>query len=79
MLSTPNKTLIALFIQFHDLPSGFGGAVLGYSGFRDSVDGTAHVPLGFDGLEEPLLKGSWDLVTWVINKVTIAIITYNPN
>ena len=26
-----------------------------------------------------LLKGSWDLVTRVINKVTILIITYNPN
>ena len=25
------------------------------------------------------LKGSWDLVTRVINKVTILIITYNPN
>ena len=27
---------------------------------------------------EGLLKGSWDLVTRVINKVTILIITYNP-
>ena len=27
----------------------------------------------------PLLKGSWDLVTRVITKVTILIITYNPN
>ena len=26
-----------------------------------------------------LLKGSWDLVTRVINKVPILIITYNPN
>ena len=26
-----------------------------------------------------LLKGSWDLVTRVINKVTILISTYNPN
>ena len=26
-----------------------------------------------------LLRGSWDLVTGVINKVTILIITYNPN
>ena len=26
-----------------------------------------------------LHKGSWDLVTGVINKVTILIITYNPN
>ena len=25
-----------------------------------------------------LLKGSWDLVTWDINKVTILILTYNP-
>ena len=25
------------------------------------------------------LRGSWDLVTGVINKVTILIITYNPN
>ena len=25
------------------------------------------------------LKGSWDLVTRVIIKVTILIITYNPN
>ena len=28
--------------------------------------------------KEPLLKGSWDLVTRVIIKVTILIITYNP-
>ena len=26
-----------------------------------------------------VLKGSWDLVTRVINKVTIHRITYNPN
>ena len=26
-----------------------------------------------------LLKGSWGLVTRVINKVTILIISYNPN
>ena len=26
-----------------------------------------------------LLGGSWDLVTGVINRVTIVIITYNPN
>ena len=26
-----------------------------------------------------LLEGSWNLVTRVINKVTILIITYNPN
>ena len=26
-----------------------------------------------------LLKGSWDLVTKVINKVTILTITYNPS
>ena len=26
-----------------------------------------------------LLKGSWDLVTTVTNKVTMPIITYNPN
>ena len=25
-----------------------------------------------------LLKGSWDLVTGVINKATIVLITYNP-
>ena len=23
--------------------------------------------------------GSWDLVTWVINRVTVLIITYNPH
>ena len=27
----------------------------------------------------PILKGSWDLVTRVIIKVTILTITYNPN
>ena len=26
-----------------------------------------------------VLKGSWDLVTEVISKVAIVIITYNPN
>ena len=26
-----------------------------------------------------ILKGSWDLVTKVINRVTLLIITYNPN
>ena len=26
-----------------------------------------------------VLKGSWDLVTRIINKVTILISTYNPN
>ena len=30
------------------------------------------------GLRKGLLKGSWDLVTRVIKKVTIHIITYNP-
>ena len=28
---------------------------------------------------EIVLGGSWDLVTRVINKVTIVITTYNPN
>ena len=28
---------------------------------------------------DTILKGSWDLVTRVITKVTILIITYNPN
>ena len=28
---------------------------------------------------KPVLKGLWDLVTTVINKVTILITTYNPN
>ena len=27
----------------------------------------------------PILKGSWELVTSAINKVTILIIAYNPN
>ena len=30
------------------------------------------------GLRKGLLKGSWDLVTRVIKKVTIHIITYTP-
>ena len=42
-------------------------------------------PLGFSRTAHTiaacrlLLKGSWDLVTRVINKVPILIITYNPN
>ena len=32
-----------------------------------------------DPYDRHLLKGSWDLVTRVINKVTILIITYSPN
>ena len=35
-----------------------------------------------DGLrlaKPSLLRGSWDLVTRVISKVTILIATYNPN
>ena len=34
--------------------------------------------MGLPDVQTPL-KGSWDLVTRVINKVTILIITYNPN
>ena len=30
-------------------------------------------------MAQALLKGSWDLVTRVINKVTRLIITYDPN
>ena len=30
-------------------------------------------------LQRDLLRGSWDLVTGVIIKVTILIITYNPS
>ena len=30
-------------------------------------------------LMQTLLKGSWDLVTWVIHKVAILIITHSPN
>ena len=29
--------------------------------------------------KDPVLRGSWDLVTRVIIKVTILITTYNPN
>ena len=29
-------------------------------------------------LKDEVLKGSWDLVTRVINKVAIVIVTYNP-
>ena len=29
--------------------------------------------------ESPLLRGSWDLVTMVVNKVTILITGYNPS
>ena len=34
--------------------------------------------VGFGHLGLGLLRGSWDLVTRVIIKVTILIITYNP-
>ena len=49
--------------------------------FRGSV---LKVYMGFTGwlpprLRSQILKGSWDLVTRVTNKVTILIITYNPN
>ena len=39
------------------------------------------VALGKVGNWNPvtLLKGSWDLVTEVINKVTMVIVTNNPN
>ena len=38
------------------------------------------VTLGKSGLlEQALLKGSLDLVTRVVNRVTLLIITYNPN
>ena len=38
------------------------------------------VTLGKSGLlEQALLKGSWDLVARVVNRVTLLIITYNPN
>ena len=36
-------------------------------------------PKGFEYEFMDLLKGSWDLVTRVINKATILITTYNPN
>ena len=36
-------------------------------------------PLGKRSTCSSLLKGSWDLVTRVIKKVAILIITYNPN
>ena len=52
---------------------------------RDLIKGTIMriywylKPYTLQGLKEPLLKGSWDLVTRVINRVTIRITTYNPN
>ena len=45
-------------------------------GFARVLEGFYTVVNGCDGV---LLKGSWDLVTRVTNKVTILIITYNPN
>ena len=44
-------------------------------GFRQSAPGLGG--LGFR--VGTLLKGSWDLITRVINQVTIPIIAYNPN
>ena len=34
---------------------------------------------GIVSMGEHILKGSWDLVTRVINKATIPIITYSPS
>ena len=45
-------------------------------GFARVLEGFYTVVNGCDGV---LLKGSWDLVTRVTNKVTILIIAYNPN
>ena len=45
-------------------------------GFARVLEGFYTVVNGCDGV---LLKGSWDLVTRVTNKVTILIITYDPN
>ena len=42
-------------------------------------DGVSSFCLVGPSLCDALLKGSWDVVAELINKVTIVIITYNPN
>ena len=55
-------------------------------GFMGSWDSLKHRGLGVPGLGfgargyvQDLLKGTWDLVTGVINQVTLLITTYFPN
>ena len=46
-----------------------------------SLHGVAALACGLRRSPKPsaALEGSWDLVSGVINKVTILITTYNPN
>ena len=54
--------------------------VHGFMGFT-SASGFRVSGLGFGarGYVQDLLKGTWDLVTGVINQVTLLITTYIPN
>ena len=49
------------------------------TGFRVSDSFMGTIRASRVSFMDTILKGSWDLVTRVITKVTILIITYNPN